>query len=171
MKQKLTKNERDRIKRLSTTASMYPQKPRRDLGLFLRPKLNDCEFRFNQLEAYAFVRIDAGTFMLMSEYKQGQETFKVTVYFSKPQILTIAEGVSDVCPELSLFLLDIYKQPFALETADFMEIDLPYRASIWITVSTRLFLVKEHEYIAAGNEFLPFIATQIHECETEDWLA
>ena len=142
--------------------------------MFKRRSLNEKEFEFNRIEAYAFVRIDVGTFMLMSTYKHYQETFDVTIYFSKADILSIAEGVSDVCPELSLFLLDMYQQPFSLETTDYMEIDFPYHASIWIDLSARLMIEHEDEYKAAGDaslSFLPFKATQILQCETEDWLA
>ncbi len=35
----------------------------------------------------------------------------------------------------------------------------------------RLYLEQEEGYIVAGNEFLPFVASQIRQCETEDWLA
>jgi hypothetical protein len=143
------------------------QEPKRDFGTFMRHRLDLNEFLFNRLEAYALVRIDAGSFMLMSEYEQGSETFNVTIYFSKSQILTIAEGVSDECSGLSLFLLELYQQPFSLETADFMEIDFPYRASIWLTISARLLLESESEY----SDFFPFMATQIIKSETEDWLA
>lgn len=152
-----------------------PRVPNRDFGWFKRRSLNDKEFLFKEpIAAHAFVRIDEETFMLMSTYHHSVETFDVTIYFSKPQILVIANGVLDVCPELSMFLLDQYKQPFSLETADFMEIDFPYGASIWITLSARLLIEFEHEYRAAGDadmSFLPFKATHIHKCETEDWLA
>jgi hypothetical protein len=152
---------------MKTLENMFsPPKPNRDFGLFKRRSLNEKEFEFNRIEAYAFVRIDAGTFMLMSTYNHYQETFNLTVYFFKSQILTIAEGVSDECPELSLFLLELYQQPFSLETADFMEIDFPYRASIWITLSARLLLENESEY----SDVFPFMATQIIKSETEDWL-
>jgi hypothetical protein len=157
---------------MKTLENMFiPPKPNRDFGLLKRRSLNEKEFEFNRIEAYAFVRIDVGTFMLISTYKHYQETFDVTTYFSKADILSVAENVSDVCPELSLFLLDMYQQPFSLETADYLEIDLPYRASIWITLSARLFLEHEDEYKAGGNLFLPFVPTEICQCETEDWLA
>lgn len=146
-----------------------PRIPNRDFGLFKRRSLNDREFTFDRpIEAYAITRIDENTFMIMTTYYHDKEEFDLNLYFLKTHILDVLEMIVDDYPELSSFLIEQYEKPFSIEDADFMEVDFPDRSTLIISVTARLLIEYEHEYIALGNEFLPFIATKIHDCSVKD---
>ena len=192
-KKMLTNDDVKRIRSLSTCARMFPNKsnnpltkntnpmtpkntlrfshyePNRDFGLFKRRSLKEREFRFERpIEAYAITRIDESTFMIMTTYHHGEEEFDLNLYLSKTHILDVCEMIVEEFPELSIFLSDQYEKPFSFKDADFMEVDFPERTTLLISLTARLLIEYEHEYIALGNEFLPFIATKIHDCSVKD---
>lgn len=129
----------------------------RDFGLAIRNELKDLPFRFENVTIETLTKVSEEFVLAMPQYDYNGETFGVMLFFPKRIIAQLAKELSKKDKELSNCLKSAVKK----SAKDGEEIGLPEESSLVLEVNGILDLEHESDYKKLGNDFRPFIVTEI----------